>query len=74
MRFNVGEVQASNGKVKVRAWMSSQGTLHQANNRLDRLNPDHPGKVAGANIEAAALKETQHKCMCEGTLGLHTPA
>ena len=53
MRFNVGEVQASNGKVKVRAWMSSQGTLHRANSGLDRLNPDHPGKVAGANIEAA---------------------
>ena len=38
--------------------MSSQGTLHRANSGLDRLNPDHPGKVAGANIEAAAWKET----------------
>ena len=52
MRFDVGEVQASNGKVKVRAWMSSQGTLNRAKSGPELLNPDHPGKVAGANTEA----------------------
>ena len=57
-RFNVGEVQAGNGKAKVRAWMSSQGTLHRANSGLDRLNHDHPGKVAGANIEAAGWTDS----------------
>ena len=36
--------------------MSSQGTLNRAKSGPELLNHDHPGKVAGANIEAAAWK------------------